>query len=160
MCSPWRLCSRMISSPVRPGWCVLHGNCVARWLVLLWGKDWLSSLVEASYPCNLGLMGSASHLIDEQGNEDRDHSSTDGRIVVSIVLPMLGWPSLIWYQWYWSGTCGRSCTHYDTDFESVEDWSGTSGTYSKTDFESAKYWYGTNGRSCTYYDTEFGSVDD
>ena len=48
------------------------------------------SLVEASYPCSLGLMGSTSHLINEQGNEDRDHSSTDGHIVVSTVLPMLG----------------------------------------------------------------------
>jgi len=51
----------------------------------------ISSPVEASYPCSLGLMGSTSHLINEQENEDRDHSSTiDGRIVVSIVLAMLG----------------------------------------------------------------------
>ena len=50
----------------------------------------ISSPVEASYPCSLGLMGSTSHLINEQGNEVRDHSSTDGRIVVSTVLPMLG----------------------------------------------------------------------
>ncbi len=51
----------------------------------------ISSPIEASYPCSLGLMGSTSHLINEQGNEDRDHSSTiDGRIVVSTVLPMLG----------------------------------------------------------------------
>jgi len=51
----------------------------------------ISSPVEASYPCSLGLMGSTSHLINEEGNEDRDHSSTiDGRIVVSTVLPMLG----------------------------------------------------------------------
>ena len=70
MCSPWRLCSKMISSPVRIGL--------------------ISSPIEASYPCSLGLMGSTSHLINEQGNEDRDHSSTDGRIVVSTVLPMLG----------------------------------------------------------------------
>lgn len=35
-----------------------------------------------------------------------------------------------------SGTSGRSCTYYDIDFESVEDWSGTSGTHSKTDFRS------------------------
>jgi len=32
--------------------------------------------VEASYPCSLGLMGSTSHLINEHGNEDRDHSSS------------------------------------------------------------------------------------
>ena len=51
----------------------------------------ISSPVEASYPCSLGLMGSTSHLINEEGNEDRDHSSTiDGRIVVSTVLPTLG----------------------------------------------------------------------
>ena len=51
----------------------------------------ISSPVEASYPCSLGLMGSTSHLINEEGNEDRDHSSTiDGRIAVSTVLPMLG----------------------------------------------------------------------
>ena len=51
----------------------------------------ISSPVEASYACSLGLMGSTSHLINEQGNEDRDHSSIiDGRIAVSIVLPMLG----------------------------------------------------------------------
>ena len=49
----------------------------------------ISSPVEASYPCSLGLMGSTSHLINEQGNEDTDHSSTDGHIVVSTVLPML-----------------------------------------------------------------------
>ena len=49
------------------------------------------SLVEVSYPCSLGLMGSTPHLTNEQGNGVRDHSSTiDGRIVVSIVLPMLG----------------------------------------------------------------------
>jgi len=45
---------------------------------------------EASYPCSLGLMGSTSHLINEQGNEVRDHSSTNGRIVVSTVFPTLG----------------------------------------------------------------------
>jgi len=50
----------------------------------------ISSLVKASYPCSLGLMGSTSHLINEHGNEDRDHSSTDGCIVVSTVLFMLG----------------------------------------------------------------------
>ena len=51
----------------------------------------ISSPVEASYPCNLRFMGSTSHLINEQGNGVKDHSSTiDGRIVVSIVLPMLG----------------------------------------------------------------------
>ena len=50
----------------------------------------ISSPVEASYPCSLGLMGSTSHLINEQGNEVRDHSSTDGRIVVTTVLPTLG----------------------------------------------------------------------
>ena len=114
------LCSRMISSPVRLGWCVLHGDCVVGWLVLLWGHDWLSSPVEVSYPCSLGLMGSTSHLINEQGNDDRDHSSIDGRITVSTVLPMLGWPSLIWDQWYWSRTSGRSCTYYDADIGSVE----------------------------------------
>lgn len=36
---------------------------------------------ETSYRCILGLMGSASHLANEKGNEDRDHSTTDGRIV-------------------------------------------------------------------------------
>jgi len=36
-------------------------------------------------------MGSTSHLINEQGNEDRDHSSTiDGCIAISTILPMLG----------------------------------------------------------------------
>jgi len=50
----------------------------------------ISSPVEESYPCSLGLMGSTSHLMNEQGNEDRDHSSSiDGHIVVSTVLPML-----------------------------------------------------------------------
>ena len=146
MFSPWRLCSKMINSPVRSRWCVLHGDCGqddslsfgTGWFTLLW-TGLISSPVEASYPCGLGLMGSTSHLINEQVNEDRDHSSTDGRIVVSTVLPMLGWPSLIWDQWYWFGTSGRSCTHYDTDFGSVEDWSGTSGTHSEIDFESV--WY-------------------
>jgi len=46
---------------------------------------------------------------------------------------MLGWPSLIWDQWYWSRT-SESGTYYDTDFGSVEDWFGTSGTHSETDF--------------------------
>ena len=56
----------------------------------------ISSPVEASYPCSLGLMGSTSHLINEQGNGFRDHSSTiDGCIIVSTILPMLGLPSLI-----------------------------------------------------------------
>ena len=50
----------------------------------------ISSPVEASYPCNLGLMGSTSHLINEQGNEVRDHSSTNGHIVVSTILSTLG----------------------------------------------------------------------
>ena len=50
----------------------------------------ISSPIEASYPCSLGLMGSTSHLINEQGNEVRDHSSIDGCIVVSTVLPTLG----------------------------------------------------------------------
>ena len=51
----------------------------------------ISSPVEASYPCSLGLMGSTSHLINEQGNGVRDHSSTiDGCIIVSTVLPILG----------------------------------------------------------------------
>ncbi len=51
----------------------------------------ISSPVEASYPCSLGLMGSTSHLINEQGNGVRDHSSTiDGHTIVSTVLPMLG----------------------------------------------------------------------
>ena len=67
--SPWHPLDRMIRSPV---------------------DRMISSPVEASYPCSLGLMGSTSHLINEQGNEDRDHSSTDGRIVVSTILPMLG----------------------------------------------------------------------
>ena len=49
----------------------------------------ISSPVEASYPCSLGLIGITSNLINEQGNGVRDHSSTiDGRIVVSIILPM------------------------------------------------------------------------
>ena len=48
----------------------------------------ISSPIEASYPCSMGLMGSTSHLINEQGNEVRDHS-TDGCIVVSTVLPTL-----------------------------------------------------------------------
>jgi len=65
-------------------------------------------------------MGSTSHLINEQGNEVRDHSSTDGRIVVSTVLPTLGCPPLIWDQWDWSGTSSRSCTYYDADFGSAE----------------------------------------
>ena len=51
----------------------------------------ISSPVEASYPCSLGLMGSTSHLINEQRNEDRDHSSTiDRHITISTVLAMLG----------------------------------------------------------------------
>ena len=50
----------------------------------------ISSPVEASYPCSLGLMRSTSHLINEQGNEVRDHSSTNGCIVVSTILPTLG----------------------------------------------------------------------
>ena len=51
----------------------------------------ISSPVEASYPCSLRLMGSTSHLINEQGNDDREHSSIiDRRNVVSTVLPMLG----------------------------------------------------------------------
>jgi len=51
----------------------------------------ISSPVEASYPCSLGLMGSTSHLINEQGNEDRDHSrSIDGRIIIFTVLLILG----------------------------------------------------------------------
>ena len=58
----------------------------------------ISSPVKASYPCNLELMGSTSHLINEQGNEVRDHSSTDGRIVVSTLLPTLRCPPLIWDQ--------------------------------------------------------------
>ena len=120
MCSPWRLCSRVISSPVRPGWCILHGYFVAGWLVLLWGHDWLCSFVKASYPCSQWLIESTSHLINEQGNEVRDHSSTDGCIAVSTILPTLGWPSLIWDEWYWFGTSGRSCTHYDADFRLVE----------------------------------------
>jgi len=68
--SPWHPLDRIIRSPM---------------------DRMISSPVEASYPCSLGLMGSTSHLINEQGNEDRDHSSTiDGRIAVSTVLPMLG----------------------------------------------------------------------
>ena len=178
MYSPWQLCSKMISSPVRPRWCVLCGDCGTGWFALLWARMisslWhpldmmihspmhrmISSPIEASYPCSLGLMGSTSHLINEQGNEDRDHSGTDGRIAVSTVLLMLGWPSVIWDQWYWSGTSGRSCTHYDTNFGFVEYWFGTSGTYSEIDFESVEYWSGTSGRSCTHYDTDFGSVED
>jgi len=67
-------------------------------MMRLWGRmirspvdRMISSPVEASYPCSLGLMGSTSHLINEQGNGVRDHNSTiDGRIDVSTVLPMLG----------------------------------------------------------------------
>jgi len=62
--------ARLMSSPVRIGL--------------------ISSPVEASYPCILGLMGSNSHLINEQGNEVRDHSSTDEHIIISTILPMLG----------------------------------------------------------------------
>ena len=69
----------LMCSPVRPG---LMCSPVRTGLI--------SSPVEASYPCSLGLMGSTSHLINEQGNEVRDHSSTDGRIVVTTVLPTLG----------------------------------------------------------------------
>lgn len=68
--SSWYPLDRMIRSPV---------------------DTMISYPVEASYPCSLGLMGSTSHLINEQGNEDRDHNSTiDGCIIVSTVLPMLG----------------------------------------------------------------------
>ena len=68
--SPWHPLDRMIRSPV---------------------DRMISSPVKASYPCSLGLMGSTSHVINEQGNGVRDHSSTiDGSIVVSTVLPMLG----------------------------------------------------------------------
>ena len=67
---PWRLWGKMIYSPV---------------------DKMISSPVEAFYPCSLGLMGSTSHLINEQGNGVREHSSTiDGRIDLSILLPMLG----------------------------------------------------------------------
>jgi len=80
----------------------------------------ISSPVEASYPCSLGLMGSTSHLINEQGNGVRDHSSTiDGRIVVSTVLPMIGWPPLIWDQYEWFETL--SC---DIDMGSIKLTSG------------------------------------
>ena len=50
----------------------------------------ISSPIKESYPCSLRLMGSTSHLINEQGNEVRDHSSTDGCIVGPTVLPTLG----------------------------------------------------------------------
>ena len=50
----------------------------------------ISAPVEESYPCSLGLKGSTSHLINEHGNEGRNHSSTDVCIVVSTVLPTLG----------------------------------------------------------------------
>ena len=75
-----------------PWWytCTPRGDIVAGLMCSLVRTGLISSSVEASYPCSLGLMGSTSHLINEKGNEDRDHSSTDGRIVVSIVLPMLG----------------------------------------------------------------------
>jgi len=50
----------------------------------------ISSPVKESYPCSLGVMGSTSHLINEHGNEDRDHSSTIDRcITVSTILPVL-----------------------------------------------------------------------
>ena len=39
------LCSRMISSPVRFGWCVLHDDCVVGWLVLLWDLDDVFSMM-------------------------------------------------------------------------------------------------------------------
>ena len=42
---------------------------------------------------------------------------------------------MIWDQCYWSATSGRSCTHYDTNFGSVEDWSGTNGTHFEIDLE-------------------------
>lgn len=100
MCSPWWLCNRMISSLVRRGL--------------------ISYPIKKSYPCSLGLMGCTSHLINRHGNEDRDHSSSDGRIIVSTMLPILGWTSLTWDQWYWYMTSCRSCTYYDTDFGSLE----------------------------------------
>ena len=59
---------------------------------------------------------------------------------------------------YWSRTSGRSCTPYDIDFELVEDWFGTSGTYSETNFVSVQDWSGTS-ESGTYYDADFGSVE-
>ena len=143
MCSPWRLCSRMISSPMRPRWCILHGDYGTGWFTLLWTgwfpllwTGWfallwtrwfalfwdrmigfpmdrmISSPIEASYPSILGLMGSTSHLINKQGNGVRDHSSTiDGRIVVSTVLPMLGWPLLSWDQRNWSGISMSGLRH-------------------------------------------------
>ena len=88
----------------------------------------------------------------------RDHSSTGGRIIFSTILPTLGWPPLIWDQWYWSGTSGRSCTILWHWLRVGWDWSGTSGTYSETDFVSVQYWSGTS-ESGTYYDADFGSVE-
>ena len=41
---------------------------------------------------------------------------------------------------------------------SLRYWSGTSGTYSETDFVSVQCWSGTS-ESGTYYDTNFGSVE-
>jgi len=40
-----------------------------------------TSLAETSYACSPGLMGSTSHLANELGNENGDHSTIDGRIV-------------------------------------------------------------------------------
>jgi len=53
-----------------------------------------TGLIKFSYqnilPMKYGTHGSASHLINEKGNEVRDHSSTDGHIIVSTILPTLG----------------------------------------------------------------------
>ena len=104
------------------------------------------------------------------------NSTIDGRIIVSTVLPMLGWPPLIWDQWYWFGTSGRSCTILWRWLRVGWDWSGISGTYSETDFESVGddiglgplelyslwrwLWVGWDwsGTSGTYSETDFESV--
>ena len=39
-----------------------------------------------SYPCRPGLMGSTFHLANELGNEDRNRSTTDGRMMFDIAL--------------------------------------------------------------------------
>lgn len=50
----------------------------------------ISYRVKASYPWSLGLMGSTFDMINEEGNEVRDHSSTVGCNIVSTILSTLG----------------------------------------------------------------------
>ena len=49
--------------------------------LLLWMRQ------HTSYPCSLGLMGSTSHLANELGKVDRDHSTTMDASC-TFVLPM------------------------------------------------------------------------